>query len=273
MFSALAGDASVLAAHLVAVAGEAVAAAGRPMWVVLGRPHGEVPEVSICAEGFDPLGWCAPHDCAALAMVASGRVRSLDESVELEAGLASGRGGGVRLGCVVVRDGSIGWHMVLPDGSTYGRPPQDGRALDIMRRCLELPTPAPAVPARVLSDCTWLATILDGPLPGRRLTWSEVLDRHPALSGMHPEMDPAAKEALINWTVAGAGWGQVRQAVAAGYGDEGFPPAELAGWMDDGMFSRWVVEDLVPVEELLDLARPRLQPVAARRLAHCLRRW
>jgi hypothetical protein len=46
---------------------------------------------------------------------------------------------------------------------------------------------------------------------------------------------------------------------------------ELAGWMDDGMFARWVLSDLPSPDELLATVRPYLAPSAARRLAHAVR--
>ncbi len=271
MFSALAGDESVLAGRLLAGAGDAAAAAGRPVWVLVGGCDAGTAGLTVCPDGFDPLGWSAPPECTALAMVATGRVFALDESVELEAGLASGRDGGIRLACVVSRTGAVGWHMVLPDGSSFDRVPEEGRVLDVMRRSLGLATPPPPVPASVLADYTWMAAVLDAPVPRRRLTWSEVLDLHPALVGVDPATEVETKEVYIDWVVADARWERVRLMVAGGGGDECFPPADLAAWMDEGMFSRWVLDQLTPMDELLAEARPRMQSAAARRLAHRVR--
>lgn len=272
MSSALIGDGSVLADLLLTAAGEAAARAGHPVWVLVSGKDEEEAELTFCPDGFDPLGWSAPPDCAALAVVATGRVHPMEESVEMPAGLASARGGGARMACVVSRAGAVGWHMVLPDGSSFDQVPERGLLLDVMGRALGLDTPPPPAPVAVLADYTWLAALLDAPVPRRRLTWSEVLDRHPALGGLDPALTVRAKELYIDWVAGDGSWETVRRAVAGGRGDECFPPAELAAWMDEGMFSRWVLDQLVPMDDLVAQARPRLLPSAARKLAHRVRR-
>lgn len=270
MSSALIRGEAGLADLLLAAAGEAAARAGRPVWVLVSAMDEEA-GLTFCPDGFDPLGWSAPPDCAALAMVATGRVHPIEESVEMPAGLASGRGGGARMACVVSRAGAVGWHMVLPDGSSFDQVPEQGSVLDVMRRALGLGTPPPPVPVAVLADYSWLGALLDAPVPRRRLTWSEVLDLHPALVALDPALTVRTKELYIDWVAAGATWEAVRQAVADGGGDECFPPAELAAWMDEGMFSRWVLDQLSPMDDLLAEVRTRLQPAAARKLAHRVR--
>lgn len=260
-----------LAHHLLDAVGGTAAAVGRPVWVmVLDAPRDRL-QLAVADAGFDPLGWSAPPPCRALAMVATGRVRPLEEAVELPASLASGVPGGVRMACVVSRTGRMGWHMILPDGSAFDEMPESGRVLDVMLRCLDLPTPPPADPADTIVAYGWLAALLDADPPQRPLGWSRVLDFHPALSGCDQHLDAPLKEAVIEMETGTASWEDARQAVADGYGGESMPPPELAAWMDEGMFSRWILAMMRPLEDMLDEVRPRLRPAAARRLAHMVR--
>lgn len=264
-------DEPALAHHLLGAVGETAAGAGRPIWVVvLDAPRGQL-QLAVADAGFDPLGWSAPPPCRALAMVATGRVRPLEGEVELSASMASGVPGGVRMACVVSRAGATGWHMVLPDGSSFDEMPESGRVLDVMLRCLDLPTPPPADPPATILAYGWLAALLDADPPERPLGWSRVLDFHPVLGGCDQHLDASLKEALIDIEARTARWEDVRWAVADGYGGESMPPPSLAAWMDEGMFSRWVLAMMRPLEDMLVELRPRLRPAAARRLAHTVR--
>lgn len=271
MYSVPGGHESALARKLLCAAGDAAAGEGRPVWMMVQEMDGRTAGLVVLPDRFDPLGWSAPPGCSALAMVGTGRVRSLDESVEMPAGLASGCAGGARMACVLTRSGSVGWHMVLPDGSSFEHAPEDGLVMDTMRRALGLPTPPPLTPVTVLADYTWLVALLDTPVPRRRLTWSEVLDVHPAVLVIDPAMDVEAKEACIDRVASDASWETLRRVVAGGGGDGCFPPPGLAAWMDEGMFSRWVLGALEPPEVLLARVRGRIQPAAARRLGHRVR--
>lgn len=271
LLSASTFDESTLAGHLLDAIGGMAAAAGHPVWaMLLDTPGGQL-ELALADPGFDPLGWSAPPQCRALAMVATGRVRAIDEAVEMPASLASGRPGGVRMACVVGRSGSVGWHMVLPDGSVFEEMPESGRMLDVMLRCLNLPTPPPSEPPDVMVAYGWLAALLHGDPPDHLLGWSELLDFHPALIGCCQDLFAQMKETVIGFETGSGSWEEVRVAVAAGDAGDALVPPELADWMDEGMFARWILGSMRPLEDMLDELRPRLRPSAARRLAHVVR--
>jgi len=98
-----------------------------------------------------------------------------------------------------------------------------GRVPDICRRVLGLPTAPPSSDPRVLWDVDWLDRILAqrlaADLGSPPPSWQDVyaLRRHRRSDG--------------------APWAILRREVAAGLLDVGLP-ADLAAWMDDGMFER-----------------------------------
>lgn len=271
MLSALAADESALARHLLGRLGEAAALAGHPVWAMVVRHHDDRFELVVTDPDFEPAGWSAPPGCRALAMVATGRVRPLDDSAELPAELVPGVPGSVRMACVVSRSGTVGWHMVLPDGSACDEPPGAGRVLDVMRRCLGLPTPPPPGSPHLLGVYLWLVALLAAGAPERPRGWAEVLDFHPALVGCDPDLPAAVKQTVVDRESGNNYWGDMRGALAAGHGGLGMPPARLAAWMDDGMFARWMLDLWPSPEEILAELRPHLRPAAARRLAHEIR--
>lgn len=267
----LLGDESAVAHLLLDAAGATAEHLGRPVWAkVRNLPAGRA-EVALRADDFDGLGWLAPPVYDGIGLVATGRLRQLDRSLELPASLASGLGGRVRMACVVFRSGRVGWHMVLADGSWFDETPQEGRMLDLLRRCLALPTPPPAVSLAPLYDSVWLATVLDGARPGRLLSWSELLARHPLLEGRTSGLAAPLLEQLVDALTNAQRWDDLRMAVAAGSRCEGLPSPDLAAWMDDGMFSRWVLDSIRPTADLLAELRPWLRPSACRHLAHWVR--
>ncbi len=271
MLSVPAADESALARHLLDRLGEAAALAGHPVWAMVLRHPGDRSELVVTDPDFEPAGWSAPPRCRALAMVATGQVRALDDSAELPADLVAAVPGGVRMACVVWRTGTVGWHMVLPDGSECDERPEAGRVLDVMHRCLGLPTPPPPGSPHLLGVYLWLGALLAAGPPERPWGWAEVLDFHPALVGCDPDLPAEIKQTVVEWRRGNDYWGDMRRAVADGHCGPGMPPARLAAWMDDGMFARWMLDLWRPPQELLAELRPHLRPAAARRLAHEVR--
>ena len=271
MPSGLAGDGSALARRLLEVAGDRAEGLGHPIWVLVRALPGGDAELAVRADDFDGLGWVAPPEWDGMGVVGTGRLRRLDESVELPAAMAPGLDGGLRMACLVFRSGAVGWHMTLPDGSSFEEVPEEGRMLDILRRCLGLPTPPPPPSLEHLYNLAWMAEILDAAVPGRLLSWSDVLALHPVLLGHRDAFDSPTRECLIDILTSRDTWEDVRVAAADGFVSDPLPAPHLAAWMDSGMFARWVLSAIPPAEETLAEVRRRLRPSAARRLAHRLR--
>lgn len=272
-------DWPALAAVLLDALGDRVAEQGRPMWVrVLDAPD--------AADGFDLdlddspeglLGWVAPDDCQGVGVVATGRVTLDEGSEDGPGGLRPGHTPGVRLACVVSRDGVVGWRMVVPGGTCLEAPPAEGRLLDCFRRCFGLPTPPPLADTARVEVVVWLLAVHDAiRRTGRRLSWHEVAELHPVSANrIHPQLlhrtRPADLADLIRMAAWNWSWEDLRRAAAEGrWGDDIIEP-RLAAWMDQGMFARWILGELPAPDELIDAVRPHLSPSTARRLAHAVR--
>ena len=156
--------------------------------------------------------------------------------------------------------------MVLSDGSEVCDIPEEGKLLDVLRRCLGLPTPPPASPMGLLHSITWMQLIdkVMGDEDGR-LTWHGVLALHPVVM-VAPDL--GAPEAIIRSQAQGQSWDRLRKAVADDRSEGWGLPPDLAAWMDEGMFARWTLGFFPSVDEMLERVRPRLVPAAARKLAH-----
>ncbi len=290
----MAKDWPALAGILLDGLGDRVAEQGRPTWVrILDAPGSKGAfdlDLDDGPEGL--LGWEASDDCLGVGVVATGRI-TMDEGRGEDAGgggrgdgagpgigaagLPSGTTPGVRLACLVSRDGDVGWRMVVPGGVSLDVPPTEGRLLDCLRRCFGLPTPPPPAGAARVQLVVWLLTVHDTiRRTGRQLSWREVAELHPVAAlraepGLLHRADPAVIPELIRIAGRAWSWEVLRQGAAQGaWGDDIVTP-ELAAWMDEGMFARWILNELPAPEELVDRVRPHVSPSTARRLAHVVR--
>jgi hypothetical protein len=166
--------------------------------------------------------------------------------------------------------------MRLPDGAELTQAPEEGRLLDCMRRYLGLPTPPPAVSPSTLQSALWLAAIIDeGSRAYRVLTWRDALRLHPVCSSILSECAGIITERQLGDVVrAAAGvwtWGRLRQDTLQNHWASGVVPDHLARWMDDGMFSRWILAELPDPEDLIKQIRGLVAPATARRIAHAVR--
>jgi hypothetical protein len=266
-------DFDEVARTLVGVFEAEGAAAQLPVWVHLMDREGDAFYISIAPTDFPILGWVAPPECFAIGTVGAARVVPLDPHGPAGIKVSSAADGGARVACVVARSGAVSWFLGLPDGTEIDEPPEGGRILDVLRRCLQLPTPPPCHRIGRLHAVAWIGAVVEkAEARGRRLVWSEALSAHPAVSA-HPGRAGSCAhggqpEDLIRLAGEVGSWESMRLLVASGYQAPGMPRPEVAAWMDEGMFSRWVLGDLPPLEVLIEKSRQFLEPSAARRLAH-----
>ncbi len=269
-------DWNALAGWLLAALGDHVAERDRPTWIqVLDPPDGGGSAHLMLSDrhpGF--MGWVAPSDCQAAGLVATGRMWAAHPEVDPSPGTPGGPPSGVRLACVVARDGTVGWRMVLPDGTVMDDAPREGRLVDCLRRCFGLPTPPPPAGTALLQSAFWVLTVLDAAgRSSRPLTWRQVACLHPlaqaCASPGAPARPPRQGPAVAGVGGANLTWDMLRRH-AEPWASEVVSP-EIAAWMDDGMFARWVLSELPGSEQLIRRVRPFLTPSAARRLAHALR--
>ncbi len=272
-----------LAALLLEAAGDRVAAQGSPAWVrVLDPPDGDREQgfsLAFSGESGGLVGWVATPDCQAVGIIATGRLRAIPgESMPADVSWDP-HNDRLRMACLVTRHGEIAWKVQLPEGASgTGWPettPTEGRMLDCLRRCFELPTPPPPVSPARLQAITWLVAVYEGTVTAHgRLTWAEVSRLHPVARVLAAELGGLREDSLpALQRVAGSAltWEGFRQQAEKSHGLEHLVEPHLAAWMDEGMFARWILGELPSTDALLAAVRPRLVPSAARRLAHAVR--
>lgn len=239
-------------------------------------------------DAADLLGWRAPDGVVAVAVVAWGRAHSLvDAPGRARSGGTLDQAGGdpsaggnpravgpVRVVAAVGRDGGVAGRFTL-DGRVHEEAPAAGRLFDALRRSLGLATDPPPVTTLPLVTNLWLSAVLgESARLGRRLDWPEALRLHPAgtiladdPAGALVAASAATSEVALAAVAAKAtelwDWETTRR-VAADHGCLAeLCPSELAGWMDEGMFARWVLDELLPLPALLDRVEAALTPEAA----------
>jgi hypothetical protein len=275
-------DWATLASVLLDAAGDHVAEQGSPVWIrVLDPPEGDAEQgfaLALSDESQGLLGWVATPDCQAVGLVATGRLRSVAGATAVGADVLGRHGDHLRLACLVTRDGEMAWKTQIPDKADSAdlpeHPPTEGRMLDCLRRCFGLPTPPPPVGPARLQAIAWLVAVFDRAIaaPGR-LTWFEVSRLHPVAQVLNAELGGPRADVLPGLLrVAGSAWTweDFRQQAERDGGLEHLVEPSLAGWMDHGMFARWILSEVPSLDELLAAVRPHLVPSAARRLAHAV---
>lgn len=140
---------------------------------------------------------------------------------------------------------------LMPDEEAIGMVP------DALRRALGLPTPAPEVPI-----AHWVALMLFRLLIGdggthRRVGWSQL---RPKLE----TYEVLAKEGT---------WSTLRN-LAAKRSDLGLDlSSEVADWMDDGIFARWVLGGMPSYDSMLERARAACTTEAFSQVRRILKGW
>ena len=221
----------------------------------------------------DLLGWTAPPEVDALVFLGGGRAFHLGDDPPAE-------GPEVRVVVVLDRAGRRAGRLRV-GAAVEHRPPGGGRLLDALQRCLGLPTDPPAGSTGRLLATLWLGALATpgsptGPHPeGRLLGWPRVLRRHPVAGALAADDPGLGEGALEQAAVAGPEawtWEALREATASSGVLDVACPAELAGWMDGGMFSRWVGASILPPEPLVAGAAARVTRPAWARLVALLER-
>jgi hypothetical protein len=137
----------------------------------------------------------------------------------------------------------------MPDG--------EGMVLDAIRRALHLPTPPPEVRfTEWLARMLFLLVIGDG---GRQ--------RHVGWAQLRPALE--RYEDLGNRGT----WEVLRKLASRGRRVASDLSPDVAAWMDEGMFARWVLGELPPYELLLEDARRAATPEAFTQVCRLLRKW
>jgi len=221
--------------------------AGHPTWVLYRHEGGRIIAETEC-------GLMAPHeidlsdDFTAVGIVATGRLWALDPASEAAADIVASTGGGIGLAYVVDRFGRVGWSSTAPAGPGAMSAPSEGAVVDALRRMLGLPTLPPTMPVEYALVVLWLQEIEDLALGlNERLTWTDAL--------------------LIKGGDGFQSWEEFRAAVASEGAYGALCNADMAAWMDEGMFARHVLGRLPDLRTQWQATRPLLSPSAARPLS------
>ena len=265
---------------------------GGPMWIQAYAHAGEAASVAVDPDMEHMLGWVAPPSCWAVGVLAGGWAFPLTaDGRPPRRGCQGSRR--VQSRCLVGRDGEVVSRLHDADGTVINDPPTTGRTLDALRRCLGLATPAPERPSSELLALVWLAEVVaaaeggDGRNVGfgrdprsRRggttvtgLTWEQVASLHPAVQALVTDGHEVPLDRM-GAVLRGAGrawsWSHLRELAAGGAWPAGIVPAALAAWMDDGMFSRWMLDASAPLGEVIALTRAALPAAIGDQLQRCL---
>jgi hypothetical protein len=226
------------------------------------------------------LGFVAPDDWLALGVASTGQARSLqaDPATPGDAGQATP----VRVTMLLGRSGTA-VTLLRRDGrvARIGEPPQ-GLVADACRRAIGLPTAPVPQSTCELWMLWWLdrlvMTAFEPGMPGLLTGWAQVAALHPAAwlpirgrtssetcaeatqeghslhgfrVGPEPDVLAAAAIALSEaWP-----WTRLRDDPDAPEIPGARLHAELAAWMDDGMYARWLLSSFPSWRDLLDAAR------------------
>jgi hypothetical protein len=240
--------------------------------------------------GADPIdnlvGFTAPAHWVAVGVVSTGRWSTISDA-EAETGQlrrgARPAAGRARLAHIVTRQGSS--LVVLRqdhDPPVIRRhDPREvllGRADDVCRRILGLPTPPPAVPTVEWWAVRWADAVVRRAAAGVVSTWFDVAGAHPVVERLSVDDDArrAAADDLVELGATYADlldWDDLRRLCATGQLDFSGVDPDDAAWMDAGMFSRWAFAPFAELADLLDDLDALLPEALTRRVRSTCRSW
>ncbi len=251
----------------------AVADAGRGT-VVAYRPSSDGVDVIFLGDTDVPGGpaetlLCldAPPEWDAVGVFSLATARDLDHSNPRR----------VLLGHVQLRDGR--WIMVMgplegpwdtsvgATGPEAGEQPV-GRVPDAARRVFGLPTAPAAVSPLAYWAALWLRELTAADEPAT--TWDDAAARFPLLGAAADPVELVDQGRVLGHEVP---WSMLRRVVRRGRAPLPGVTAEMAAWMDDGMFARWVCDEVGPPAALAALVDDELPTSLARRVRWVLRAW
>ncbi len=218
---------------------------------------------------FDLVGRNVPSSWAAVGLRAAAHARRFDDDpAAIDPDTHSGN-----VTHLLQRDGTAVTVLSFPFVNRIVLGPdteiRDGRVPDACRRLLQLPTapPPPSMTTFVLDS--WLAVCARAATGTPGLTWPEVVAFHPAQPGRPGSPPPTPADVAMATERLGASlsWERFRIAcIASDFTPSPNVSAEVASWMDAGMFARWVQGELPSREVVMDVLDAVLQPGATDRI-------
>lgn len=175
---------------------------------------------------------------------------------------------------LVARDGREASRIRYGDGRLLTpESPCEGVVGECLRRALNLPTAPPPASLDELYARLWLTTVEQAAFASTRpLSWGQVAALHPAMAlagGGRAARDSLTEAAgLLGRTLS---WADLRwEVITHPSVADGLASADAA-WMDEGMFSRWMLARYQPLPALLAHLDSLLAPTTTRRIRRTLR--
>ena len=238
----------------------------QPAWAEVIGPVDRPIRVKWHSDIATMVGFVAPTDCDAIAVVGYGWARHVHDESASNTSVAPGKRRRCRVVCVMARSGEVAGYLRAGLDILLDEPPTVGRVPDCIRRCFRLPTSPPVERTDCLLALFWLTNMIgageraDGPLD-----WPTAARLHPALQvATSADITIPLDDLVAVLRVAADAWSWTalaRQAAGPGWVAD-MLPATVGGWMDEGILARWLLSSLAPVESLLDQVTPLLDPAA-----------
>jgi hypothetical protein len=202
-------------------------------------------------DGDHPSIWLTGHrvddDTDAIGVVTGGRMFSVDDP--------SATIGQASIGVLVTRRGELASTSIDQAGAVITGQHLTGLVVDLLRRAVGIPTPAPPCRADVLFAQAWLIDIVDFTHTEDRIpSWAEIVQLHSAVRILGPAEGATLTQRDLHGILRGFAelvtWSSLRQML-----DEhrmevpGLNPGEGA-WFDDGSFARRLLVDRPPLGRL-----------------------
>ena len=235
---------------------EAAGGQDRPVRALYTGGVGEAGDFTLLPGLDELLGWRAPPEVWATGMLTRGT------ATLLEGGNA--RGQRCQVACVVDRWGSVAGRVRFDDAGA-GRDrgsiveaPGEGRMLEVLQRCMGLPTAAPRQSVAFVLVAAWMARAGEAAVDaGGPLGWDDLVALMPAGALLGPaDIRPAAGGLdMLTGSMAAAlpawDWDEVRRRwIDRRLCIAGVEP-DLAAWMDTGMLCRWMLDATQPLDMLV----------------------
>ncbi|MDQ1443048.1 MAG: hypothetical protein QOG97_3276 [Acidimicrobiaceae bacterium] len=247
-----------------------------PAWAEIVGPLDEPRQMRWHPDVEGLAGFVAPLDCSAIVTVGFGWAHSLGDGTPAGRALLGPDGRRrCRVVCAMTRSGEVAGYLRDGPDILIDEAPTVGRIIDYIRRAFCLPTAEPEESTSRFVSYMWLSNVRGaGRRADRALPWSTVIGQHPAMkvaeeAGLtipYAQVVPILRMVAETWT-----WSYlVEQAASPGWLADLLPPG-TAGWMDEGVFSRWLLGNFSDIMNLLDQITPLIEPAAAKRLRRVLK--